>query len=396
MRSLKLIYIVAITLIVVYLVAEYNKPHPTLWKPTLSYNDKIPYGTYIAYRELKQLFPGAEVKGTNRTFYDQFHDTSIVNSNYIIISGDVKFNKYDFRELLKYLEKGNSVFIATNSYPGKFTGLKNVLADTLKIETNLELKSNETSINFTNNKLKRNKDYKFNNGIASGYFSTFDTSRAVVLGKNGSGDPNFISYKFGKGTLFLCANPELFTNYSLLSEQGADYAAKALSYMPVQPVVYWDHFQNGDIEKDMSPLRVFFSNPSLQWAYYLSLGGMLIFILYEMKRRQRIIPIIEPLRNSTVDFVNVVGQVYYEQRNNANIAQKKVVYFLEHLRTVYHLKTNVLDKEFIERLAQKTGIGDTLAGELVMHLHYINGQRVTDDDLIKLNQLIEQFYIKSR
>lgn len=396
MRSLKLIYIVSITLIIAYLVAEYNKPHPTLWKPTLAYNDKIPYGTYITYHELKQLFPGAVLKGTNSTFYDQFHDTTIVNSNYIIITGDLKFNKYDFKELVKYLEKGNSVFIAIGTTADKFIRAKDVIEDTLKIGTSLIIKNSTTAINFTNTKLKRAKDYKFDKGMANGYFTSFDTTRAVVLGRNEAGDANFISYKFGKGTLFLCANPELFTNYSLLSEQGADYAAKALSYMPEQPVIYWDHFQNGDIEQDMSPLRVFFSSPSLQWAYYLSLGGMVIFILYEMTRRQRIIPIIEPLRNSTVDFVNVVGQVYYEQRNNANIAQKKVVYFLEHLRTVYHLKTNVLDKEFIERLAQKTGIGDTLAGELVMHMHYINGQRVTDDDLIKLNQLIEQFYIKSR
>jgi len=396
MRSLKLIYIIAITLILVYLVAEYNKPHPTLWKPTLSYNDKIPFGTYITYHEIKQLFPGAVIKGTNKTFYDQFHDTTIVNSNYIIISGNIKFNKYDFKELVKYLEKGNSVFIAMASYTEQFMNSKDVLEDTLKIRTNLIVKTNTTNINFTNTKLKRAKGYQFGNSMANGYFTSFDTTRAIVLGRNESGDANFISYQFGKGNLFVCANPELFTNYSLLSEQGADYAAKALSYMPVPPVVYWDHFQNGDIEQDMSPVRVFFSNPSLRWAYYLSLGGMIIFILYEMKRRQRIIPIIEPLRNSTVDFVNVVGQVYYEQRNNTNIAQKKVLYFLEHLRTIYHLKTNVLDKDFIEKLAQKTGIDDTLAGELVMHMHYISGQRVTDDDLIKLNQLIEQFYIKSR
>ena len=106
-------------------------------------------------------------------------------------------------------------------------------------------------------------------------------------------------------------------------------------------------------------MRVFFSHASLQWAYYISLFGMVIFVLYEMKRRQRIIPVIEPLKNSTVEFVNVVGQVYYEQRNNMNIAQKKILFFLEHLRTKYYLKTNPLDQEFIERLSQKTGIEAT-------------------------------------
>src|SRR6202007_303224 len=152
------------------------------------------------------------------------------------------------------------------------------------------------------------------------------------------------------------ANPLLFTNYSILDNQGDDYVSKALSYLPAQSTIYWDELQNGDIMEDPSPMRVFFAHPALQWAYYISLFGLIIFVLYEKKRRQRIIPIIEPLKNSTVEFVNVVGQVYYEQRDNRNIAQKKIVYFKEHLRSRYFLKTDIMDKEFIERLSQKTGV----------------------------------------
>ena len=116
-----------------------------------------------------------------------------------------------------------------------------------------------------------------------------------------------------------------------------------------------------------------------------------------MKRRQRIIPIIEPLKNSTVEFANVVGQVYYEQRNNMNIAQKMIIFFYEHLRTKYYLKTNPLDNEFIERLSQKTGIELSFARELIGHIKYVLVQhQVGDHELIRLNQLIEQFYKKTR
>ncbi|MBS1531258.1 MAG: hypothetical protein JSU01_13210 [Bacteroidetes bacterium] len=181
-----------------------------------------------------------------------------------------------------------------------------------------------------------------------------------------------------------------------MNTDGADFAAKALSYMPVSSILYWDHFQNSDFLEDRSPMRVFFSYPSLQWAYYIALFGLVIFILYEMKRRQRIIPVIEPLKNTSVDFANVVGQVYYEQRNNANLAQKKILYFMEYLRTNYYLKTNTLDQDFMDRLAQKTGIERSFAEEIVMHMLYIKGQRVSDAELIKLNQLIEQFYRKTR
>ena len=38
-----------------------------------------------------------------------------------------------------------------------------------------------------------------------------------------------------------------------------------------------------------------------------------------MKRKQRIIPVIEPLKNSTVDFVHTVASVYFNAKDNWNI-----------------------------------------------------------------------------
>jgi hypothetical protein len=282
------------------------------------------------------------------------------------------------------------VFIAAFNWQGK-------LPDTLKLSTGVEFKKKNGGLNFTNSKLNDAKNYQFDKDISNEYFTSFDTSRAVVLGKNADGKSTFLSFKYGKGTLYLCANPLIFTNYTLLSDRGDDYTAKVLSYLPASKTIYWDEYQNGDIPEDPSPMRVFFSNPNLQWAYYISLFGLVVFVLYEMKRRQRIIPIIEPLKNATVEFANVVGQVYYEQRDNMNIAQKKIIYFYEHLRTAYYLKTTPLDAEFIERLSQKTGIEISFIRELINHIKYVLVQhQVSDHELIRLNQLIEQFYKKSR
>jgi hypothetical protein len=217
-----------------------------------------------------------------------------------------------------------------------------------------------------------------------------------VIGKNNNGHCTYLSFKFGKGSLYLCANPSIFSNYSLLTKEGADYAAKALSYLPIAQNIYWDEFQNGDIAEDESPMRVFFNHPSLQWAWYLSLFGMLVFVIFEIKRRQRIIPVIEPLRNSTLDFVNVVGQVYYEKRNNTNIAHKKILYLFAHLRDEYQIKTNKLDNEFVEKLTSKLGLEASFAREFVNFIQYISVQNhVSDRELIELNKLIEKLYIQS-
>ena len=390
MRDFKIYITIASVLLIVYLVAQYNKPAPINWQPTLYYNDKIPFGTYVLHNELTHFFAGAKISNTNKTLYDQFNYVDVTNSNYLIIAKTVKLTKYDYKAMVHYIELGNSVFISAFEWEGK-------LADTLKLSTGQEYKKKNTSLNFTNDKLKATSDYQFDKDISNDFFTGFDTAHAVVLGKNEMGHSTFINFKFGKGNLYLSTNPMVFTNYGLLSNRGDEYVAKALSYLPASQNIFWDEFQNGDIQQDQSPMRVFFNYPALQWAYYIGLFSIIFFILYEMKRRQRIIPVIEPLKNSTVDFVQVVGQVYYDQRNNMNIAEKKMIFFLEHVRTNYYLKTSPLNAEFINRLAQKTGIEHSFVAELINYINYVSVQKqINDDELIRLNQLIEQFYYKSR
>jgi len=390
MKDFKIYLTAASFFMAIYLIAEYNKPTPTNWTPTLYFNDKVPYGTFLVYHQLNTLFPGAKVINTNSTIYSNFHDSSSMNGNYLIIAKSVNMNNFDFNELIKYVKAGNSVFISCFNFKG-------FLADTLSLSTAYENSKRNAELNFTNNQLKSSKNYIFRRDISNQYFNEFDTSKAIVICKNNFGHSTCLDFKFGKGNLLVCANPCVFSNYSLLTAGGADYAAKVLAYMPVTKNIYWDEFQNGDIPADESPLRVFFNHPSLQWAYYLSLFGILTFVLFEIKRRQRVIPVIEPLANSTLEFVNVVGQVYYEKRNNANIAHKKILYLMEYLREQYQLKTNKLDNEFIEKLKAKSGIETSLATELVNYIQYITVQdKVTDRELIELNKLIEKLYIQSR
>ena len=115
--------------------------------------------------------------------------------------------------------------------------------------------------------------------------------------------------------------------------------------------------------------------------------------MYEIKRRQRIIPVIERPKNSSVEFVNVVGRVYYQQRNNRDIAEKKITYLLEYIRNKYRLKTIDLNQEFREALINKSGANADLIDDILEQIKYLKaGQMVRDDQLIRLNKNIEEFY----
>lgn len=389
MRSLKLYIALASVLLLLYVVAEYNRPKATDWSETFSNTDKIPFGTYILYNRLHDIFPGSAIQPYREPAYNVIADDSLKNSNYIIICNTLKLTEYDYGKLTQYISKGNDVFIAAAEFGG-------LLEKKLHIETNSELhKNGQSYINFTSTSLK-DSTYLVDHNSTNNYFYKLDTLKATALGKNGYNHTTFVRINMGKGALYLNINPKMFTNYSLVQNPGASYAAKALSYLKTGKSIAWDEYYSKGIEGEESSMRVFLSHAPLRWAFYMVIAGLLVYVFYQMKRRQRIIPIIEPVANTTVDFVTVVGQVYYEQHDNRNIAQKKVAYFLEHIRTKYHLKTNVHDADFLETLARKSGAQISLIQALFYQVALVqNGQKVDNTDLITLNQNIEQFYFQS-
>ncbi len=388
MKDFKILIALASLLLIGYLVAEYNKPQPTNWRSTLYYNDKIPYGTYIFYHQLGHLFPGASVVKTNRSLSDLFQDSTITPGNYIIVSRTLSISKPDVNALIKFISAGNHVFISTFSWDGH-------LADTLQLEANYN-NDKEQRVHFTNPSLQPGRVYTFNKKLNGIYFSRFDTAHAVALSLNQDSKSTYLKYDYGKGSLLVFANPHLLANYSLLTAQGADYISHVTSYLPTVNRVYWDELQNHDIAEDESPMRVFFRFESLRWAYYISLAALLVFVLFEIKRRQRIIPVIEPLKNATADFVTTIGRVYYEQRDNRNIALKKITYLADFIRTQYQLKADFHDRNFAGILAHKSGITLIFIEDLLTHVRYVNVQeRISDHELIILNQLTEQFYAQA-
>ncbi|RZK81768.1 MAG: DUF4350 domain-containing protein [Pedobacter sp.] len=389
MKGLKSYFLISILFMLVYIVAQYNKPQPTNWNATYLKEDKIPFGTHILYKEIGSIFPNSTIRVSQQRIYNTLKDNRYQGTSYLIVAGSLKLDSLDYQQLVGYMKRGNDVFIAA-------TDLGRTLYTSLKIKTRANFTINNNRVvysNFTNPSLKAENAYAFKRDIGSQFFSAFDTSKVTVLGRNAKEQVNFIRYSFGKGNLYLLPNPRILTNYSLLDPDRAEYAAKALSYLKQSETVLWDESNTRVNELDSSILRVILRNPPLKWAYYLALISLLLFVFFEMKRRQRIIPVVEPLLNTSVAFVKVVGRVYYQQRDNRDIATKKVNYFFEFVRSNYRLKTTVLDAEFVNDLVHKSGVGHEGISSLVSNIHQIqNGQKVTDGVLIQLNKLIEQFY----
>src|ERR1700748_1213445 len=131
MKDLKIYIGIASTLLIIYLVAMFNRPKPVDWSQTLINTDKIPFGTYVIYNRLHDIFPKAKIQAWREPVYNVLNDHGPQHGAYIIICDGINLNESDYEKLTKYIKAGNDVFIAAAYYGDIFR--KN-----LKVETNTE------------------------------------------------------------------------------------------------------------------------------------------------------------------------------------------------------------------------------------------------------------------
>jgi hypothetical protein len=228
-----------------------------------------------------------------------------------------------------------------------------------------------------------------------------DTSITNILGKDANGKANFVKFTYeGGGAVYLHLAPLAFSNFFLLHKDNKKYYDLAMSSMPDSvDVVWWDDYyrrhtygnQNG--HSGFSKLSVFLKNDVLMWAFWLTVTLFSVIYLFESKRKQRIVPILKGLKNSSLDFVKTVGQLYYQRKDNKNLAAKMAAHFLVHVRTRYNLQTSQLDDQFETLLAFKSGADKQSINNIIQYIRVIDVQyEVSDEELLSFNENIEKFY----
>ncbi len=140
-------------------------------------------------------------------------------------------------------------------------------------------------------------------------------------------------------------------------------------------------------------MQYIFNNRSLTWAFWLLLLLFALIYVFESKRKQRPIPLIEPLRNTSLDFVRTIGRLYFQRRDNHNLATKMVTHFQDQVRTRYNLQVTALDEDFVTRLSYKTGYQRESLSGLVGYMRELPSKAyVPDEDLLEFNRQLEAFY----
>ncbi|MBT8278219.1 MAG: DUF4350 domain-containing protein [Bacteroidia bacterium] len=374
---------------------EYSKPKPINWSRTYNETHKIPFGMFIYFSELENLFPNSTVEQLGITPYEYFderydweNDQYEISGTYMYIDEVMLIDEVSAGELLNFASEGNSIFISSTSLP-------ETIQDSLGISTDVEYNfSGNGSFSFANKRFA-NDSISLDRGLNTIYFSELDSIHTTVLGYqrfNFEDKINFIKVDYGQGAFFLHLQPIVFTNYNLLKNDHQKYTAGVSSYLK-DDTIYFDSRNKKRNAMSDSPMRFILSNPALKWAWFLALISLLVFVIFNAKRKQRIVKIIKPNENTTVAFTKTIGNLYYETKDHNNVIEKKITYFLEYIRRVYFLDTQLLDEKFTKHLALKSGRPLVATQKLINLVAHLRAKSdCNEDDLLNLNRAIEDFH----
>ncbi len=354
-KTYKIAFGLFLLLVVSLVWLETSEPEPINWNPSYTASDKIALGAYVFHQSWKNR-KNDSLREINIPPYEYLNKNP-ENGTYFFLNNAVYFDDDELDDLLDWVSKGNTLFISAYNFG------KN-LEDTLCFKVSAFIDSrgftSRPGLNLVNPDLKFETDLKFDQDLPAIYFDKLDTLKQVVLGTATLGEKtpekkiNFIETKFGQGQILLHTTPQAFSNYFLLKDKNYRYAGAVLAYITEDPVL-WDGYYKSGKSFFTSPLYILLNNRPLKWAYYSVLIAAILFILFEGKRKQRAIPVVEPLKNKSYEYTETISQLFQEHKEYRQLGLKKINLFLEYIRVNYRLETTNINQEFFIHLASKSG-----------------------------------------
>jgi hypothetical protein len=365
----------------------------TLWR-----NDKIPYGTYYAFQNMQYMFPKAEItiNTSSPADYRGFHYFRGGGEKrpraYVIIAPQVVPDQNEINAMMNFVGDGNQLFISAFTWGDSLLSMLDIkLGENIAFTERLDSLQLEIYHPLTESLSL----FSYPGARADNFVSSMDTQYVTVLGRNAQGMANFVKFAYkGGGAIYLHFAPLAFSNFFLLHKNNAAYYDEVFSYLPASlQEVKWDDYFRYAKDRNFSALQYILANRSLRWAFWLVLLLFGLIFLFESKRRQRFIPLIPPIRNSSLDFVKTIGRLYFQQRDHNNLAAKMTAHWLDYIRTNYHLSTSSLDEEFAGRLSFKAGLPRDQIEAMLRDVKYFqDNQSPSDEDLLRFSKKLEDFY----
>lgn len=411
-----IIILVASLLLILLLIFQFMGKRAYSWSEDYLAKNRGPYGTDIIRQLLKEYIPGQDFMLMEDSLNLGQNLTKQQKANYVFIGASQYLDSNAVDRIFEFIGSGNSAFISSRSLPeemadyfymydcystyywGGYEEFRDTAIDASLIDSSLFSMDINTHFAYRFRNQLRNYDWQY---LDDRYICE-EEEGIRALGKFNGLYPNFVEYRYGEGYLYLHTNPILFSNYALLKEERLPYAEGIFSYLNEGPI-YWDEYskvpgflRNPRFPRKISertPLDYILQQAPLAWAWYLLLSMAGLYLIFRTRRRQRVIPILEKNRNTSLDFLHTIGQLYFVRNDHRKIALHKARLFLSFVRERYNLGTQDLNDKFAQGLSVKSEIAKKdIDAIILLYKNIQTSSFVSEKILVNFHHKIQAFY----
>lgn len=439
MKGSRLYMLFIVIFLILVFALQCQMPKEFVWEPTFSHNDKQPFGSAVFDSLLATTMPRGYTI-SYQTVGQLKRSNPKESCSLLIVADQIEMSKNDVKALLGYVKGGNRVMMVCTSFPDTISRLfkfdvnnrsyfnvsflkrlakGGIHGDTVyyrgyglyndrefhlcsmtaqssfdceEVHKRQEqflsfVKANDSSDNSSDDSSDDSSDSSTSSDSSNSSDTPSGSSKNSETSDSLSFSPNAFIHPYGKGTFVFVCCPLQFTNYGMLDEHNAQYVYRLLSTISDRPVVRLCAYNPKAMSEQVSPLRFMLAHASLRWALYLSFLTLLLFMFFAARRKERSIPVVKEPDNKSMEFVRLIGTLYYHKKNYGDLLRKKFLYFSEEIRRSLHIDItgNGDSKRMAEFIARKTGMesDDLIKSITAIRIAVQDDYEVDEDEMKK-------------
>jgi len=373
------------------------------WDENYSYTNEQPYGLKLVYDILSASRSHKDFTLINNAPKNYLKSTDST-SLYIFIGAKFVADSISCETFMDFVQRGNNVFISSitsthflfqfltdSQYPLLY---HSAYTDSL-VQVTFRNMARDSVFDFNYRYADKSVDYDWHGFERAFIKDTLAKYHFERVSHISNGLIDCFRVKYGKGWFIFHDNPVLFTNYYLSKEQGLKYVNTLFSDYS-KPKIYWDEFSktpllNGEGSSHQSPLRFILSERSLRWSWYLIFIFVILFVIFNAKRKQASIKLIPANKNTTVEYITAIATLHYQNNSLVFLADEIMKQFLSFVKHKYGISPSLEKNEIARQLVPLSGIPkETLES---MFQRYLDVTYLPDVKyLIEFYRLTEYFY----
>jgi hypothetical protein len=396
-------FVVSIVVFLVLLfILEMQLPKNFSWTPTFRHTDKQPFGSCLFDSLLSSTMPKGYTV-TDSSLYQLAKD-SLQPRGILVVADEMNLIPAEVNAIFSMANNGSHVMLVAHGVGDFMCNRLGIrmwgYGNSFDLQNFVKYNKERESFEWVSeeNGYKPRRFMVFKPLITRKFNFETDSLDNVIrpcLDQQATLRHDAVSATFwqGKGYITFCSLPLLFTNYGIVDQDNATFSLRLLTLMKDLPVVRTEAYcpQTSD-EVQQSPLRYAISQPPLRWALYTLMVGALLFLIFEGRRRQRVIPIEKAPENHSLEFIHLVGSLYYHSRERRSLVVRKWTYFAEELRRNIHLDVTDASEDDVTlpTLARLTTIDEQEIRTLVLQLRQLVAADETEISKKQMKQYIDQ------